>query len=205
VIFMTNLARSSASSTIVSFHHHHAATYAEVAPWRGILAVEPDSTVLSEKALLLTKANYCVTPATGLCDLFSLRNTEAFALAILSDRLGQPLLGSVAATVRRQWPRIRILILGQLPIALEDYLYDEHVYRSSDPQQVIADLEWLYEGMWNQRSKSIDWNASRSVLYFTRRPIPESDPTKAFPPAPPEGRTLRDLPSDLRIPVTRAN
>jgi len=202
---MTSLARSSFSSATNSVQHHHAAAYAEVVPWRGILAVEPDSAVLSAKALVLTRANYCVTPATGLCDLFSLRNTEAFALAILSDRLGQPLLGTVAATVRKQWPRIRILILGQVPIVLEDYLYDEHICRSSGDQQVLADLEWLYEGMWNERSKSIDWNASRSALYFTRRPIPESDPTKAGPLAPTEDRTPRDMPSDIRIPVTRAN
>jgi hypothetical protein len=176
-----------------------------VAPWRGILAVEPDSTVLSAKALTLTKANYCVTPATGLADLFSLRNTKAFALAILSDRLGQGLLGTVAATARRQWPGTRILILGQVPIALEDYLYDEHIWRSSDPQQVIADLEWLYEGMWNERSKSIDWNPSSSALYFNRRPIPESDPTKAVPQSPTEDKTPRDLPTNIRIPATRAN
>jgi hypothetical protein len=167
--------------------------------------VEPDSGVLSAKALLLTKAKYCVTPATGLDELFSLRNTKAFALAILSDRLGQRLLGTVAATVRRQWPRIRILILGQVPIALEDYLYDEHICRSSDPQQVLADLEWLYEGMWNECSKGIDWNASRAALYCNRRPIPESDPTKAVTPAPTEARTLRDMPANIRIPVTRAN
>jgi hypothetical protein len=167
--------------------------------------VEPDSTVLRAKTLLLTKANYCVTPATGVGDLFSLRNTKAFALAILSDRLGQRLLGTVAATVRRQWPRIRILILGQVPIVLEDYLYDEQICRSADPQRVLADLERLYEGMWNERSKSIDWNASRSALGFIRRAIYESDPTKAVPPAPAEERTLRDMPTDVRIPVTRAN
>ncbi len=108
-----------------------------VAPWRGILAVEPDSGVLSAKAVLLTKANYCVTPATGLGNLFSLGNTKAFALAILSDRLGPRQLGVVAETVRRQWPRIRILILGQVSIALEDYLYDEHICRSSDPRRVL--------------------------------------------------------------------
>jgi hypothetical protein len=176
-----------------------------VAPWRGILAVEPDSGVLSAKAVLLTKANYCVTPATGLGNLFSLGNTKAFALAILSDRLGPRQLGAVAETVRRQWPRIRILILGQVSIALEDYLYDEHICRSSDPQQVIADLEWLYEGMWNERSKGIDWNASRSAVCSTRRPIPESDPTKAVPHAPTEDRILPDMPADIRMPVTRAN
>jgi hypothetical protein len=178
---------------------------AVVAPWRGILAVEPDSGVLSAKTLLLTKANYCVTPATGLGDLFSLRNTKAFALAILSDRLGQRLLGTVAATVRRQWPRIRILILGQVPVALEDYLFDEQIARSSDPQQVLADIEWLYEGMWNDRSKGIDWTASRSALSSTRRPIPKSDPTKAVPHAPTEDRILPDMPADIRMPVTRSN
>jgi hypothetical protein len=167
--------------------------------------VEPDSGVLSAKALLLTKANYCVTPATGLADLFSLRDTRAFALAILSDRLGRHLLGTVAETVRRQWPRIRILILGQVPIALEDYLYDEHICRSSDPQQVLADLERLYEGMWNERSKGIDWNASRSALRSNGRPMPQGDSTKADSQAPTGDRTLGDMPWDGRIPVSRAN
>jgi hypothetical protein len=113
---MTSLAPSSFSSANISVQHHQAAAFTEAAPWREILAVEPDSAVLSAKALLLTKANYCVTQATGLGDLFSVRNTKAFALAILSDRLGQRLLGTVAATVRRQWPRTRILILGQVPM-----------------------------------------------------------------------------------------
>lgn len=202
---MATLAVPSFHSTTILAQHHASAAMTVVAPWRGILAVEPDSGVLSAKAVLLTKANYCVTPATGLGNLFSLGNTKAFALAILSDRLGPRQLGVVAETVRRQWPRIRILILGQVSIALEDYLYDEHICRSSDPQQVIADLEWLYEGMWNERSKGIDWNASRSAVCSTRRPIPESDPTKAVPHAPTEDRILPDMPADIRMPVTRAN
>jgi hypothetical protein len=196
---------SSFSSATISFQYHPASAFTEVAPWRGILAVEPDSTVLCAKALLLTKANYRVTAATGLGDLFSLRNTKAFGLAILSDRLGQRLLGTVAATVRRQWPKIRILILGQVPIVLEDYLYDEQICRSSDPTHVLADLEWLYEGMWNERSKGIDWNASRSAMCSTRRQITESDPTKAAPQEPTEDRIRRDMPTDIWIPVTRAN
>jgi hypothetical protein len=113
-------------------------------------------------------------------------------------------MGTVAETVRRQWPRIRILILGQVPIALDDYLYDEQICRSSDPQQVIAELEWLYEGMWNERSKGIDWNASRSALCSGRRPIPESDPTKAVPQAPTEDRILPGIPKHVRILVTGA-
>jgi len=155
-----------------------AAAFTEVAPWRGILAVEPDSVVLQAKSLLLTKAKYCVTQATGDRELFSLRGTKAVALAILSDRLGQRLLGAVAETVRRQWPRTRILILGQVPMVLEDSLYDEQICRSSDPQQVLDNLESLYEGMWNRRSHTLDWNATKSARWFDRPPISASASAK---------------------------
>ena len=167
------------SATIVA-QHHAAGAVTEVRPWRGILAVEPDIAVLNEKSLLLTKANYCVTPASSDRDLFLLRGMKAVAVAILSDHLGQRLLRTVAETVRRQWPRTRILILGQSTMGLEDYLYDEQIFRSSDPQQVLADLERLYEGMWNQRSKGIDWNSSRSAPCSPRRRISESDPSNAI-------------------------
>lgn len=156
-----------------------AATYTEVTSWRRILAVEPDPAVLKAKSLLLTDADYCVTQATSDCDLFSLRSNKAFALAILSDRLGQRLLGAMAQIVRRQWPRTRIIILGRPASELEDHLYDEQIQRSSDPQQVLADLESLYDGMWNQRLRTLEWNATRSARCFARPPMPESDPTGA--------------------------
>jgi hypothetical protein len=187
---MTNLIVPSAHSSPPFPKNPAAAADSEVAPWRGILAVEPDTTVLHAKSLLLAKANYCVTPATGDGDLFSLRNTKTFALAILSDRLGRQLLQAVAATVRRQWPRIRILILGQVPIAFEDSLYDERISRSSDPQQVLADLENLYEGMWNQRSNTIDWNAATPARSSASPRIPHSDPVA--------------IPSDIRTPAAGA-
>jgi hypothetical protein len=155
-----------------------AAAFAEVTPWREILAVEPDIAELYAKSLLLTKANYCVTRATGESEILTLRDRQAVPLAILSDRLGQRLLGTVAATVRRQWPRARILILGKVPAMLEDYLYDEQIYRLPDPEQVIAALEELYEGMWNRRSNSLDWDATRSARRFTRPRVSESAPTK---------------------------
>ena len=201
---MASLAIPSFRSATILAQHHTAAAVAEVAPWRGILAVEPDVAVLRAKSLILTQASYCVTPATSDREVFSLRATKAFALAILSDHLGPRLLASIAETVRRHWSRTRILILGEVPITFADYLYDEHIHRSADPQRVLDDLESLYRGMWNQRSKSIDWNASRSAVCFSRRLIAESDRTKAGPPAPTEDRTPRDMPMDIRIPVTRA-
>lgn len=53
---------------------------------------------------------------------------------------------------------------------LEDYLYDEQICRSSDSQRVLADLEWLYKSMLNERSKSIDWNVLRSAPCFSQDP-----------------------------------
>jgi hypothetical protein len=165
---MASLVFPSLHPATVLAHHHAIAAFTE-APWRKVLAVEPDLAVLHAKSLLLTEANYCVTKASSDRELFLLRDTKPVALAILSDRLGQRLLAAVAETVRRQWPRTRILILGQAPQALEDYLYDEQIDRTSGSQQVLADLETLYRGMWNPRSSTLDWNA-RSTRCLTRTP-----------------------------------
>ncbi len=200
---MSHLAVPFFHSATILAQRHAASTTAEVVPWRRILAVEPDIAVLNAGALLLTKANFCVTLASSDNELFILRHTRAIALAILSDRLGQRLLGMVAATVRRQWPRTRILILGKAPPVFEDHLYDEQMDRSSDPKQVVADLEKLYDGMWNQRSNSLDWDATRSARCFARPLLAESDPTKDLLSASIQAKSLRDTPSDLRIPAMR--
>jgi hypothetical protein len=205
---MTSSVVPSFPSATILAQHPGADAFVEAAPatpWRRILAVEPDLSVLHEKSLLLMKANYCVTPASSERELFLLRDTKALPLAILSDHLGRRLLRTVAETVRRQWPRTRILILGPSVMGLEDYLYDEQIYRSSDPKQVLADLEMLYEGMWNQRSNNLDWSAIRSARCFNRPPILESDPTKTIRPAPTEVPSLRGRPSDMRLPVPREN
>lgn len=87
----------SATYSAVNLAQQHApVAFAEVAPWRGILAVEPDIAVLRSKSLLLTQANYCVTQASSDRELFTLRGMKAVAVAILSDHLGQRLLGTVA-------------------------------------------------------------------------------------------------------------
>ncbi len=201
--FMTNPALLTFPSAAQFAPYRGTDASTELPPWRSILAVEPDVAVLDAKSLLLTHSNYRVTKATGESELFSLRDTKAAALAILSDHLGQRHLGSVAATVRRQWPRTRILILGEVPRMLDDYLYDEQIYRSTDPKRVIADLERLYEGMWNRRSDTLDWDATRPARSLSRPPRSESDPTKAFPPAPCYGQSLRDRPSGLGLQVAR--
>jgi len=195
---MSSLALPSFPSATIFPLLQPAAAIPEVAPWRGILAVEPDIATLHWGSQLLTKANYCVTRASSERDVFRLRGMKAAAVTILSDHLGQRLLGTIAETIRRQWPRTRILILGQTPEVFEDYLYDEHIYRSPDPKQVLADLEGLYRGMWNQRSNTLDWNA-RSARCFAHPPIAESDPTKVIPKVPTQERNPRGKPSDLRI------
>ena len=160
--FMSSLMVQSFSSVTFPAQHPTASAFTEATPWRRILAVEPDLTVLYAKSRLLAQANYCVTRASSDREIFNLRGTQAVAVAILSDRLGQRLLGAVAETIRSQWPRTRILILGQVPNALEDYLYDEHICRFPKSQQVLDELESLYKGMWDRRSNSIDWRAKKA-------------------------------------------
>jgi hypothetical protein len=136
--------------------------------WRGILLIDPDVSVLSAEYLLLTNSNYCVTPAFSHREVFVLRETKGVALAILSDSLGQELLGAIAETVRRQWPLARILILGQAESVLEDHLYDEQINHSLNPTQLLDDLERLYKGSWNQRTKTLDWSTVRASMCASR-------------------------------------
>jgi DNA-binding response OmpR family regulator len=148
---------------------------------RGILLVEPDITLLNAEALLLTNSNYSVTPAFSQREIFALRETKAIALAILSDCFGARLLSAIAKTVRKQWPRARILILGRAGSFLEDHLYDEQIDHPSDPKQLLEDLERLYKDSWNQHSHTLDWDVKRSGTWATRSPMRESDPTKGSP------------------------
>ena len=131
-----------------------------VSSWRGILLVEPDITLLTAEAHLLTCSDYSVTPAFSAREIFALRETKAIALAILSDSLGPQLLPAIAHAVRKQWPLARILILGQAGSALEDQLYDEKIENPSDPKRLLEEVERLYKDSWNQRSNTIDSRGS---------------------------------------------
>jgi hypothetical protein len=51
-------------------------------------------------------------------------------------------------------------------------------------------LKPLYEGMWNQGSYTLDWEATSSGRHSARPPIPESDPTKTPKPAPADDQTF---------------
>jgi len=166
--------------------------------WRGILLVEPDIALLTAEVLLLNHSNYCVTPAHGEGEIFALRGTKAIALAILSDSLGTRILAAVAQTVRKQWPLARILILGRPESMLEDHLYDEEIGHSSDPKQLIEDVERLYKDSWNQRSHTLDWDMKRSGAFAARSLVRESDPAKSSPLNTLAETPLRDEPSGIR-------
>ena len=68
---MATLTVPSLPSATIPAQRHSTAAVAKMTPWREILAVEPDIAVLSSKSLLLTKANYRVTPATSERELFT--------------------------------------------------------------------------------------------------------------------------------------
>jgi hypothetical protein len=136
--------------------------------------------LLTAEVLLLSRLNYCVTPAFSQSEIFALRETKAIALAILSDRLGPSILAGVAQTVRKQWPLARILILGRPGSLLEDHLYDEEADHSSNPMTLPEDLERFYKDSWNQRSHTLDWDVKRTGHSIARLAIRESDPTKVL-------------------------
>ncbi len=105
-----------------------------------LLLVEPQLDLLAARALLLTQANYSVTPISGQEEILELPREESFLLAVLNDTLGQPVLRSVAQSVRRIWPPTRILILRNGTSALEDQLYDEAIDGPFNPTALLAAL-----------------------------------------------------------------
>ena len=153
---MQNVADQSGLSAVAIPPHPLPEEPTVIPTWRGILLVEPDITLLTAEAHLLTCSDYAVTPAFSSREIFALRETKAIALAILSDSLGPELLPAIAHAVRKQWPLARILIAGQAESALEDQLYDERIENPSDPKQLLEEVERLYKKSWNQRTNTLD-------------------------------------------------
>jgi hypothetical protein len=195
---MIHVAEQSYLSTPNSSTHALPDSLVPTSLWRGILLVEPDTALLTAEVLLLTRSNYYVTPASRQDEIFALRGTKAIALAILSDCLGPRVLAAVAYSVRKQWPLARILVIGRPGLALEDHLYDERVEHSSDPGQLLEDIEILYKDAWNQRSHTLDWDVKYSGVRPARSLTRESDPTKARPLEIAAEKTLWDMPSGNR-------
>jgi len=105
--FMARLAVPSFYSATVSEQRHPATAITEVAPWRGILAVEPDLAVLNAKSVLLTQANYSVTLATNDSDLFSLQYSVIISVGDFSGLLPKSLESSGHAHGFSSWVRFQ--------------------------------------------------------------------------------------------------
>lgn len=165
---------------------------------RQVLLVEPDTAVLSARAILLRNSNYCVSSALSDRELFALRHKKVVALAILSASLGCRSLRASAEVVRRQWPLARILILGRSAVGLEDHLYDEQIDPPQEPTQLLGTLDRLSEEPRNQGVIATDLSAWRSGLSLVRSFVQESGPTKAAPLESTENWDLRGSDSDRR-------
>ena len=116
-------------------------TFAQTSPLLGILLLEDDVAVLSNRSRLLTNSSYRVTEARNRGDIFGLRGTTGISLAIISDSLGAAALGLAAQSVRLEWPSARILILGKAQFVLEDYLYDEAIEHQFVERNVLSTIE----------------------------------------------------------------
>jgi hypothetical protein len=107
----------------------------------GILLLESDLAILSDRARLLSISSYQLTTARNQSDLFVLRGTTGISLAILSDCLGTAALAAAAQSIRREWPRARILILGKAQSVLEDNLYDEALEHRFVKSELLVTIE----------------------------------------------------------------
>ena len=108
-----------------------------------IVLIEPIAAFLPDHRFLLSNDRYRVTCVRDTRELCLLRTQESFALALISDALGQVELDDAARSVRKQWPAARILVLGQAAVVLEDYLYEEALPHSCDQQELCDTLNGM--------------------------------------------------------------
>jgi hypothetical protein len=104
-------------------------------------------------------------------------------IAILTEALGLEQLRAATESVRLQWPSARILILGYVPVSLDDHLYDESADPRFDPKKLLDMLKRLNQEAWARRSLAPEWHLNGRECEIwppsDRRWRPEeSDPKK---------------------------
>jgi hypothetical protein len=155
-----------------------------------VLLVETDFELLASRTLLLTQFDYGVVTAKTPREIVELQCLGGVQIAILSDALELAQLRASAESVRLQWPSARILILGHVPFALDDHLYDESIDPRFDPKKLLDTLKKLNQEAWTRQSLSPEWHLTGyafSDLAQSNRPWrpQESDPKKEIQTAAP--------------------
>lgn len=108
-----------------------------------VLLVEPAMGPRSDRERLLCAANYSVSIAGDVRDMFVLHLKRPVLFALLHDSLGPFGLRAAAESARRQWPHAKIVILGCAVPALEDHLYDEVCSHRENASSLIELLELM--------------------------------------------------------------
>jgi len=150
-----------------------------------ILLVEPAMIPQSDRERLLNAANYCVTAVLDVREMFDLRFEKPVAFAVLNDLLGPFGLRAAAESVRRQWPRAKILVIGCASPTLEDHLYDETISHRHEENGFLDALQMLTKSSWSQKVAG---------GYAGYRQAAESDPTKDIARTPVQTDLSHDVP-----------
>ncbi len=109
---------------------------------QNILVVEADRSALDIRAAFLEGSGYKVTTAHSLREIES---QPELSVAILSLSFGPTVLRDTAESIRRRWPRARILVVGDVQFAIDDHLYDESVHHSSRKEEFLEALAKISE------------------------------------------------------------
>ena len=129
----------------------------------GILIIDPDSSLLAARTLLLTAADQYVTASSDEVAGKELCKIEV-TIAILSQTLGLERLQTLASEIRLHWPNARILLLSNEEMTLDDRLYDNSINCGCRPEQLLHALHWC-----QGRSKILPVRRSKS------RPVGEQE------------------------------
>ena len=163
----------------------------------GILIIDPDSSLLAARTLLLTAADQYVTASSDEVAGKELCKIEV-TIAILSQTLGLERLQTLASEIRLHWPNARILLLSNEEMTLDDRLYDNSINCGCRPEQLLHALHWLRKEACDGRGSSRIRIGSclHELNGMSLRRVPsEIDPSKQ--PIPPS----ENLPNEHDVPA----
>jgi hypothetical protein len=164
-----------------------------------VLAARPAASQLQDETLNYLFRSCRVELFAQPFDLFVIRTSQV-SCALLCASPDCPTLAAEAFIIRKQWPRARIIVVGNVPHDLQDHLYDVAVAANCDAANLANAFISRSIDLWNKRLDRVP-----DGLRWLQTPA-ESDPTKAHPQdlLPTGGQNARDLPAEERLAIYRA-
>lgn len=91
--------------------------------------------------LLLQLPTVRITALTHFLDLLDVAEQDLVHVAVLFQSLSPLELFEASRTIRQKWPKSKIIVIHEGEEFLEDFLYDQRLFPTAEPQELLGLIE----------------------------------------------------------------